>query len=212
MIVGILEVMANAATEELARVLDHQRQLEARVGEVDAEARAASEAVQAASAVLVALERRAAGGEKVTAAGRREAEDRLLQARSRAAAPWSERRRAAQLAAQDARRATAAFVAEHLDALLADLEAEGRAAAGAFDAAARAVPDAHAARAAVEQRTFGLISLPGRVQPGDVARSRGEQLAREAERLLIAGGEQPPDVLQRPDGPRHGTVVEPVSA
>lgn len=167
----------------------------------------AGAAVQEASDQLVALEREAASGGKVTLAKRREAEDELLRAKTAALAPWAERRAAARLAVEDARHDVARFVGANLDALLADLGAEGRAAAARLDAAAQAVLDAYGERADVEQRTHALIALVGRVRPGDVAPARSDQLATEAHRLLDGGGERPPDVLHRPDQPRHTAVA-----
>ena len=81
--------MANEAAPEtvaapirLARLVERQEQLAARVSEIDAEQRAANTAAVEASDALVALERAAALGTGVSENRRREHEDRLLQARS----------------------------------------------------------------------------------------------------------------------------------
>jgi len=75
---------------ELARLLDQQQRLAARVDQVDAAQRAATAAVQAAGGELVALEGSAALGGKVTPAKRQrqEAERVLADAKAAAAAPW----------------------------------------------------------------------------------------------------------------------------
>jgi hypothetical protein len=199
--------MATAATEELAGLLERQHQLAAHVDQINADEREAVAAAREASERLVAIERAAAGGEKVSEAKRREAEDALLQARTAAAAPWSERRLAAELAARDARQAVAVFVGANLDALLTDIAVDGERAAAAIDAAAQALLDAYSARMEVEARTFALLATVRRPQPGDVARTRAEPVAREAERLLTGGGERAPDVLVRPGEPRHAEAV-----
>jgi hypothetical protein len=138
---------ANSANDELAGLLDRQRQLEARVSEVAAEERAALAAAEAASDALVALEREAAVGAKA-AARRGEAEDRLLQAKTAAMAPWSDRRKAAELAVTDARAVVAHFIAANLDPLLANLAERGEQAARALDAAAEALVAAYEERQA----------------------------------------------------------------
>jgi hypothetical protein len=70
------------------------------------------------------------------------------------AAPWPERRQAALEAVDDARRATAAHVSEHLDALLDGLAEQGVAAAQMIDEATGRVLAGVAARAEVEQQVF----------------------------------------------------------
>jgi hypothetical protein len=47
-------------------------------------------------------------------------------------------------------------------------------------------------RSEVERAIFALTALVTRTEPGDVTRSRAEALRREAEALLMAGGEAPP--------------------
>ena len=197
---------ASPASVELARLLQRQAELEARVDHVSAEERAAAAAVQEASDALVSLERAAAGGEKISEAARRKAEDVLLQARTTAASPWGERRKAARLAADDARQEVALYVAEHVDALLADVGERGERAARAEDAAAEALLAAYEERQAAERETFDLLGYVRRARPGDVARSRAEQLVAEARKLIEQGGEQAPTVLVRPGEPRYTPV------
>lgn len=201
--------MATAAHPEveLAELLERQQRLAARLDELGAEERAAHAAAEAARAALIELERQAAAGEKVSAGKRQEAEDALLQERSRAMAPWPERRAALQAAAQDAQAATAAFVGAHLDALLAGLAERGAQNAEVMNTAAAQVVAAHEERQRIEQETFALVGMVRTPRPGDVARSRAELLVAEAQKLLEQGGEQGPAVLVRPDQPRHATAV-----
>jgi hypothetical protein len=197
---------------ELASLLERQQQLLAKVDELDATQREAAAAVARASDELVRLERAALGGQKITPRARAEAEQALSAARVEAAQPLRERRAAAQQASEDARAAAQVYVGEHLDALLADLGADGRRAVEAIDAAAEALLANFDARAAVEQRTFALISMVRPVRPGDVQRARSEPVAAAARALLDQGGEVPPDVLVRPDEPRQVVAGARVSA
>ena len=197
------------ATDELAQLLDRQAQLAARVDAITAAEREAAQAVEAASAALVELERSAAAGGGSGSAGARRraaAEDALLQARATAASPWPERRKAAQLAVEDARVTIQRFVGENLDPLLADLAERGEQAAQEADASAEAFLAAFAKRQGIEQETFALLGLVHQPRPGDVERARGDRLAAEAEKLLQQGGERPPTVLVRPGEPRHANI------
>ena len=66
-------------------------------------------------------------------------------------------------------------------------------------------------RERIAREISGLASLAGRVRPGDVSRTRAEQLARAASDLLQAGGEEPPTLDRDPRQPRHGELVEAAS-
>lgn len=203
------------ASADLAELLDRQRTLAARVDAISAAEREAASAVEAASAALVELERSAAaGGESGSAGARRRAaaEDRLLQARTSAAAPWPERRAAAALAVEDCRVTIQRFVGENLDPLLDELAERGEQAAREEDASAEAFLAAYAKRQGIEQETFELLGLVHQPRPGDVVRSAGDQLAAEAQKLLEAGGERPPTVLVRPGEPRHAAIGATVPA
>jgi hypothetical protein len=189
--------MTSLEAVELETLRQRQQELSGRIGEVRAAERQARDQVEAASAELVRLEKSALAGEKVTDAQRRKAEDALLQAKSIVAAPWPERQSAAAEAAREAGYAVSAYASANADALLSALAEDGTAAAAMVDQAAQAVVDAVTARAQVEQRTFALLSLLGPVRPTDVQRSRSEPLMREAQRLLLEGGERAPDVLSR---------------
>ena len=199
---------AVAATTRLRELLDQQHRLEARLDQVRAEERAAGIALEQASRELVELERAAASGTvKLSAAKRQAAEDHVLRCRMAFEAPWPQRREAVALAIQDAQRAVAVFTGANLDALLADLEAQGRRVVEKVDEACRQLLDAYAERAAVEQATFQMLSRVGRVEPRDVRRTQAEQVAAAAEALLQRGGEPWPEVLHRPHEARHVEAV-----
>jgi len=180
-------------TAELEALLERQARLAERVGELEQEQRAAAAAVARASDELAELERAAAGGAKVSQAKRRELEERLARAKAEQAAPWQERRAGAERAAADARRAVQVFAAENIGPLLADLAEQGRKAAAALDDAAETVQSAYVERAAVEERTYAVLSLVRPSRPGDVRRTRGEALYNAAGALLLGGGESPPE-------------------
>jgi hypothetical protein len=83
---------------------------------------------------------------------------------------------------EDVRLEVTRFVGANLDALLAELEEQGREAAAAVDTAAQSVLDAFARRMNVEASVFALLAHIGRVLPGDVQRwctDRGAAAARE---------------------------------
>ena len=82
------------------------------------------------------------------------------------------------------------YIAENFDELLAVVHEEADQAAADVDAAARRLTEAIGERARVEH---AVIALASTVRRGpDVQRSRTEQLARELERLAMAGGELAP--------------------
>jgi len=104
------------------------------------------------------------------------------------------------------------FAGSRMEELLHDLAENGQRAAEAVDAAAQALLDAYAQRMEVERRTFQMPSLVHRPSPGDVQRSRADQVTQAAEKLLQGGVETWPEVLHRPGQPRHPTVGAAVPA
>jgi hypothetical protein len=189
--------MAEGPTEKLTRLRQKEAELADLVDEIDAKQRDANTAVKAASDQLIQLERAALGGQKNQKA-LADAETVLLQAKTNQAAPWAERRQAAVQAVADARQTTATYVSSHLDQLLAVLAEEGTQAAEAIDRAAQDVLDRVAERARVEQSVFQLLALVGTPKPDDVQRTRSDELARQAEALILQGGERPPTATVRP--------------
>jgi hypothetical protein len=67
---------------------------------------------------------------------------------------------------------------------------------------------AYRERMAVEARVTALCAIVRPPRPGDIVRTRSEALAREAERLLHAGGEAAPVPAVDPRQPRHGAIAE----
>jgi hypothetical protein len=109
-----------SAAEELAELTQRRASAQARVDQLERQQRAATEAAAKASATLADLERRALGGEKVSAATRRQAEDALTRARAEAGEPWAERIAGSRAAIRDAQTEVQKFTAAHLDELVAD--------------------------------------------------------------------------------------------
>jgi hypothetical protein len=198
-----------SASEAMARLVERREHALAQASEIEAKGRAAQQAAVLASRELEQLERKAiSGAEKVSQAARRAAEEKLAAARALASEPWNERARAAQMGANDLLHQMQRFAAERLDELLDGLREKGEAAASKVDAGAEMILDGYAERAQVEQQVFALVSMIRPARPGDVARTRAEQLAAEAQKLLRGGGEAWPQVLVDPRGPRHVTVAE----
>jgi hypothetical protein len=196
------------AAEGLANLLRRRQEALDSAYAIEAKQREAMVAVARCSRELEELERRAiAASEQVSQAARGRAEKALADAKREASQPFSERARAARFGADDLLGEAGRFAVQHLDELLDGLHGRGEAAARIVDDGARMVLDGHTQRAKVEQETFALITLIRPARPGDVRRTRGEQLAAEAQKLLAAGGEAPPDVLVRPDEPRHVATI-----
>jgi hypothetical protein len=201
--------------QELNRLVDEQAALRRRLRELDDEQRAASETRESLSAGLAALERRAAAGEKVSAAERAKLEAELAEAKARMAEPWAERRAGVEAAIRDSDHGLRRHVADNLDALIGELAEDATAAAGEVDAACRDLVTAYQHRQAVDGQTAALLALVRSARPGDVERTRAEQVVNQATRLLQQGGEMPPLVRVDPRAPRPGEVVddgEPVRA
>jgi hypothetical protein len=149
----------------------------------------------------------------VTAAQRSKAEAELAEARAADAAPWGERRTALRAAIGDHHNRVQAFIAAHFVELLAELEEDGEQAAHKVNDAAAALVEAAHERDACSKRVDALVTaVRGQSKFGDVAISRSEAVAREAERLLAEGGEVGPTL--RPElVPRQGvTADEPEAA
>jgi hypothetical protein len=197
-----------SAAEGLADLLRRRQEALDSAAAIERTQREATTTVARCSRELEELERRAiAAGEQVSQAARQRAEKALADAKREAAKPWSEHAKAAKFGADDLRGEAGRFAVQHLDELLEGLHERGEAAARMVDAGARMVLDGFAERGQVEQETFALITLIRPARPGDVQRTRGEQLAAEATKLLAGGGEAPPDVLVRPDESRHVPAI-----
>lgn len=197
----------SAASLELAELVDARIELERKLRAIDDEQRTASEAVARFSGELSELERRAAGGVDVADNERKKHEVQLAKARAMADEPWDERRVGVRAAIRDRDRELQMYVGEHFTELIGDLHDEGERAANAVTEATTVLAEAIRQREAVHERVSALASMVRPVRPGDVAGSRAERLAAEANKLLENGGEQPPTLLVDPRGPRHGGVL-----
>jgi chromosome segregation ATPase len=193
----------STATQAMARLVAERDRARDRVDELEREARTSGERAAAASAALTEFERR---GGRAAERGKLEAE--LAEARAKAAGPWAERIAGARTRIGDHQAELQRFVGEHLQALVADREAEGEAAAARLTEAAERMLAAHREREQIAGEIAALVSMVGRVHPGEVSRSRAERLANAASALLMEGGEEPPRL--RPDWrePRYGAPAE----
>ncbi len=191
---------ATSATETLAELRERVDRAHERVRTLEREQYEAAAAARNASDQLAHFER--TGGR---AAERAKLETTLVQARSKAAEPWSERIRGAQAAVRDAQAAVARQVRDRFDELREEIEAEGVIVAEAFADAVRRMVELHAEREAVAQRLSALCSTITRLHPGDVSCSRASQVVIEAQRFLSGGVEEPPRLRRDPREPRRGT-------
>jgi hypothetical protein len=183
----------------MARLVDLRSRANARVEELEGQARAAGQAVVEASAALAEFERK--GGRP---ADRRQLEQELAAAKQRAEEPWHERVEGARAALRDADEQLRQYQAQHLNELVEALEADGRIVASKIDAACEAVVTAYSERERIAHEISAVASQVGRIHFGDISFSRAEALAREARTLIQEGGEVPPTLRRDPRQPRLG--------
>jgi chromosome segregation ATPase len=196
------------AARELAGLVEDEGKLDEKLDRLDREQRAAAEKVAQLSAALVELERHELAGEKVSAAQRSKAEAELAGARAASAAPWGERRAAVRQAISDHHNRVQTFIAAHLAELLAELEEDGAEASRKVNDAAVALVEAAHERDTCSKRVDALLAaVNGSSRFGDVALSRSEAVAREAQRMLSDGGEVAP-VLRDELRPREGVTAD----
>jgi hypothetical protein len=179
---------------ELNRLLGQRTELVSKFDELERRQRSSHQDAAAASSALEQLERGAFGGEKVTDAQRKKAEDALAKAQGVEREPWGERARAAQQAVRDIDQVVRAYVAEHLDGLLAELTEDAERAAKKVNERAADFLAAVEQRRASEQRTAGLWSLVRRMEPNTLPASRSDEAAVQVRRFLDTGGETAPVV------------------
>jgi uncharacterized NAD(P)/FAD-binding protein YdhS len=177
---------------ELNQLISRSTELASKVDELERQQRATHTDVAEASNDLEQLERRSLGGQKVSDAQRRRAEEALAKARAAEQEPWVERVRAAGFAVQDAEQSIRAHVAENLDKLLAELTENAQAAASGVDETAAAFLAAVEERTRVEQATAQLASLVRPMRPGDISRARSDAAALEVGRFVEGGPEVAP--------------------
>jgi hypothetical protein len=192
------------AAQQLAALVADRAALDRKLDAIDLAQREAGEQVVQRSAELAELERRAAGGEKVSEKARAEAERAVTGARVKAGQPWAERRQGVRAAIRDADSAIHVHVNSRWDELIGEVEEDASAAADALTRAAAQVVDAFEARMAVERRLSWLVGWVRPARVGDIAATKAEPLVREAGRFLERGGEVAPRLASDPREPRHG--------
>jgi hypothetical protein len=193
--------------EEMDRLAEERRRAQAKPDHLDAEQRAANEALAVARGRLAEFERHGGG------AGRRKLEQALAEADARVAEPWAVRRDGLRAAIRDRERELSQFAAAHLRELVGEAEARGEQAAQDMLTAAASSREAHARREGAATEIGQLVALAGgRVHPSDVGPpSNADAVAAEVERLLIRG--EPGPMLRRyPGEPRGRLSAEPLSA
>jgi hypothetical protein len=191
--------------EELARLERRNAEARQRVEQLERDQRAAGQARQEARAALVEAERRGAAP-----ADRKKLEQTLADAEARASEPWPERIEGARAAARDLTGERRQLVAHNLLSLAEAVEADGGSAASAINEHCAGLIAAYHRRQELEQRLFTLASTVRVTEPGDVSRSKADQLAKAAMALLQAGGETPP-VLRRDRYGLQAQTAEPVA-
>jgi hypothetical protein len=199
-------VTDRSAAEELARLAERSAQAGTRTRDLEQAQRSASQALAAARSALVEAERRG------DTAALPKLEKALADAEARAAQPWRERIEGARRAAADADQERRLFIGANMDELVEQVEVAGEAITATFNATLEALVRGYEEWHKIERQLIGLASALAPMRPGDVSRSKSEAIVREAQALLMAGGEQPPRLLHRPGQPRHGQVAERVSA
>jgi hypothetical protein len=193
-----------SAAEGLAELAQRRAAAQARVDQLEAEQRAATEGREAARAALVQAER-----EGVASARRSKLERALTDAEARTAERWPERIAGARAALIDTHADIGRFTAAHLDELVEGLAAEGEVVAANVNAAAAALVEAHQRREAIASEIAQTVYAAGiRVVPGLVTRSKADEAAHMAASLIQRGGEEPPGLTRDPREPTLGARAE----
>jgi hypothetical protein len=173
---------------------------------LERDARAAGETREAARAALIQAEREDASSGQVA-----KLERQLEQAEADPSQRWPEKIEGARQALRDADLQVRRLSAERLDELVETLEQDGEVAAKNLTRAAEAVVAAFHAREAVAYEIAETCTAAGaRLRPGDVTRSKAEQLVAAASELLDGGGEQALRLRRDPTQPIHGKIAEAV--
>lgn len=205
----------SAEAHALNDMLDHRAELASAARDAENAPHVAAQETQRASAELAALERRRHNGDDVPEAELKAAEKALATARAKTGQPWTERAQGARAALRDADVEIGAYVRDNYDPLNGELSADAEAVKSRVDDALAEVVAAHAAREHVASRANALASVIRPVRPGDVAWSKVEGVTREAEAVLLGGGEAAPATRHDPRVPRAGKAVgdfEPVES
>lgn len=187
----------------MAQLVEKRRQAEARVDQIEAEARTSRQRFAEAREALIQAE---ASG--VPEAKRRTLERELAEAEARAGEPWGERVEGARRAVRQRQAEVQQFVSENLSQLVAALEADGQAIAAKLNEHAEGLVTAYAERERIAGEISQLVSSAEvHVKFGDISFSRADELARAASTLIETGGESPPK-WRDPREPRHAQLAE----
>jgi hypothetical protein len=199
---------AGSAAAEFNALIGQRAELVKQIANGERAARFGSTGAQEARAALIALERRAAGGEEVSAGERRKGEQRLKEAQAASQEPWGQRIEASRLALRDVDREVGTLITERLDELLSGLDEEAEAVTERASAALAEVVSAYRAREAVAGRIDALAGTIRRPRFGDVTLSKLAPIVREATRVLEGGppGEVKPRLKADPRQPRGGSL------
>jgi hypothetical protein len=181
-----------SATDEL-RALD-QRHAEAVAARraVDADERAAYDAVREAEAELEGLLAQKMAADEPPGRAVSEAEKRLDKAREGVRREWALERQAADRVVRQRDGERYAYVEQNAADLLAAEHEAAEPLAREMDALASRVIELRAQLAAAEQRVTKVVHL---TRPGEerlVTQPRSDRLVQEAQALLAAGGERSP--------------------
>jgi chromosome segregation ATPase len=196
---------SSTASEELALLDERRAEVGRRITQVERAWRDANVKLQEARAAVVEFERQGGGD-----AERAKLEAALKTAEGHAGEPWQQRLEGAKAAARDADADRRQFVVENLDELVDEREAAGAECAARINDHLAGLTAAYAEWHAVAQQIAALASSIGSLRPGDVSRTRAEQVVREAQALLLIGGEQGPILRHDPREPRHGQAADQV--
>lgn len=198
------------AMTELVRLAEREQELRANVDAIGRAARAAGAELADAREALAELERHAAT-DPVSPQARRKTEERLTRAGQEAAAPWPQRRQGAERAAQDGRHAIQRHIALHFGEIVAELEANGAAAAEQVDHAAEAFLAATARRAEAERNLIEVVAATRNMGPNDVSRATSDEAMQALRTFVQRGGEDSPVLRIDPPAPTEAQTTEPVA-
>jgi hypothetical protein len=198
---------SNSPAEHLAQLLERRRELTATIADAESSATIASrERLEAEDAVRQA-ERARLGGSGTDAAVRA-AEKALAKAKDEAAQPWGLRASAAREALRDVDKRISAHIAENFEAFAGDYNVQAQLAAERVNEALRAAVEAIREREVVAQRAAELWRWVATPVQNLTPYSRCEQLARDLDAFLMAGGERAP-VMPLDFRPENAAPEEP---
>lgn len=195
----------NCASVELSSLAARRDEAQRRVDELERELHAAGQAREDARAALVEAERRGIG-----AAERMKLEKALADAEARPTILLA-RVEGSRAAVRDAEVEMRKYVAENLSELVCELEADGDRAVSDLNDALESVVAAYHRREGIAARIMSLAAMVGPLRPGDVSRSKAEDVVRAASALLAGSGEVRPELLHDPREPRHAEAAAPAA-